>query len=260
MRRAEEDIKDLLTEEVPPRRTVFGRMLTIIGAFATEPNGGLTVSGVAATTGLPMSTVHRLCRQLEAERLLERSTDGRYYVGIRLWELGLLAPRSQGLRQLALPFLEDLYEVTHQHVQLMVLDGVDAVVVERLSARDAVRLAGRPGGRLPAHATSGGALLLAHADEDLVRAVLAQPLQRFTPATIVTEPLLRATLTLARRQGWIVFKDHLTLGSVSVAAPVVGPRRRVIAAVSVIADGADGDRLVPAVLTTARAIGRALRA
>jgi DNA-binding IclR family transcriptional regulator len=239
-------------------RTVLGRTLAIVGAFAREPGRGLTASAVAESTGLPMSTVHRLCRQLEAERVLERSPDGRYRVGLRLWELGLLAPRSQGLRQIALPFLEDLHEVTRQHVQLMVLDGTDAVVVERLSARDAVQLAGRPGGRLPVHATSGGVVLLAHAAEEVVAAVLAEPMQRFTSATIGSEPQLRATLSLARRQGWIALGEHLTPGSVSVAAPVVGPRRRVVAAVAVIVDGVDGEPLVPAVLTTARAIGRAL--
>lgn len=238
-------------------RTV-GRALTILGAFAAEPDHGLTVSGVAERTGLPMSTVHRLCGQLEREHVLERSPNGRYRVGLRLWELGLLAPRSQGLREIALPYLEDLYAVTHQHVQLVVLDGVDAVVVERLSARDAVRLAGRAGGRLPVHATSGGVVLLAHEDEDAVGAVLAEGLQRFTPATIASEPTLRATLSLARRQGWIALKDQLTPGSVSVAAPIVGARRRIVAAVSVITDAGDGDHLVPAVLTTARAIGRAL--
>jgi DNA-binding IclR family transcriptional regulator len=239
-------------------RTVFGRTLTILGAFAAGPDRRLSASAIALSTGLPMSTVHRMCRQLERERVLERSTDGRYHVGLRLWELGLLAPRSQGLRQVALPFLEDLHEVTHQHVQLMVLDGTDAVVVERLSARDAVQVAGRPGARLPVHATSGGILLLAHAADGFVQDVLAAGLQRCTPATITTEPMLRAALSLARRQGWMVLKEHLTPGSVSVAAPVLDARRRVVAAVSVIADGTDGDRLVPAVLTTARAIGRAL--
>ena len=240
------------------RRTVFGRALAILGTFAAVQERGLTVTEVAESTGLPMSTVHRLCRQLERERVLERSPDGAYHVGIRLWELGLLAPLSQGLRLVALPFLEDLYEVTHQNVQLMVLDGIDAVVVERLSARDAVQLAGRAGGRLPAYATSGGVVLLAHAGAEVVDAVLADGMRRFTPATITTAPVLAATLSLARRQGWIVLTDQLTPGSVSVASAVVDRHRRVVAAVSVVADGADGERLVPAVRTAARAIGRAL--
>jgi DNA-binding IclR family transcriptional regulator len=90
--------------------------------------------------------------------------------------------------------------------------------------------------------------------------VLGEPLQRFTAATITSEPQLRAALALVRRQGWIVLRDHLTPSSVSVAAPVTDSRQRVVAAVSVVMDGADGDRVVPAVRTAARAIGRALGA
>lgn len=238
--------------------TVFGRALEIIGAFAEAPEAGLTLTGIAQRSGLPMTTVHRLVGRLEDERLLERDGDGRYRVGLRLWELGLLAPRPQGLRRAALPVLEDLYEVAHQNVQLMVLDGTEAVVVERLSARDAIRLEGRTGGRLPIHATSGGVVLLAFAPEDALAAVLAQPLQRFTPSTIASEAQLRATLALVRRQGWIVLRDHLTPGSVSVAAPVRDGRQRVVAAVSVVSDAADGDHLVPAVRTAALAIARTL--
>jgi DNA-binding IclR family transcriptional regulator len=237
---------------------VFGRTLTILGAFADAPEAGLTLTQLAQRSGLPMTTVHRLAGQLEEERVLERGPAGRYRVGLRLWELGLLAPRAQGIRRLALPMLEDLYEVTHQNVQLMVLDGVDAVVVERLSARDAVRLEGRTGGRLPVHATSGGIVLLAHAEPAVLEQVLAEPMQRFTAATITSEPQLRAALSLARRQGWIVLRDHLTPNSVSVAAPVTNDRQQVVAAVSVITDSTDGDLVVPAVRTTARAIGRAI--
>jgi len=239
--------------------TVFGRALEIIGTFAAAPEAGLTLTGIAQRSGLPMTTVHRLVGRLEEERLLERDGDGRYRVGLRLWELGLLAPRPQGLRRAALPVLEDLYEVAHQNVQLMVLDGTAVVVVERLSARDAVRLAGRTGGRLPAHATSGGIVLLAAADEETVSRVLAEPLERYTPSTIVSEAQLRATLALARRQGWIALRDHLTPGSVSVAAPVRDARQQVVAAVSVISDALEGDQLVPAVRTAALAIGRTLR-
>jgi DNA-binding IclR family transcriptional regulator len=244
--------------EREPVRSLLGRALEVVGAFADAPEAGLTLTGIARRCGLPMTTAHRLVQRLADERLLERADDGRYRVGLRLWELGLLAPRPQGLRRVALPVLEDLYEVAHQNVQLMVLDGTEAVVVERLSARDAIRLEGRTGGRLPIHATSGGVVLLAAAAEDVLAAVLEAPLERFTPSTIASEAQLRATLQLARRQGWIALRDQLTPGSVSVAAPVRDARRQVIAAVSVVADGAEGDHLVPAVRTAALAIGRSI--
>ena len=239
-------------------RSAIDRSLRIIGAFSGAPAAGLTAAAIADRTALPTSTVYRICGRLEEERLLERTPGGRYRVGLRLWELGLLAPRASGLRETALPYLEDLYEVVHENVQLLVLDGTEVVVVERLSAHDAVRLAGRPGGRLPVHATSGGLLLLAHADEQVLDAVAEAPMERFTPATIVTSKRLRAEVALARPQGWVVLREHLTAGSVSVAAPVFDRRRSAVAAVSVVSDLSSGDRVLGAVLTTARAVSRAL--
>lgn len=241
-------------------RGVFARAMLILGAFADAPDGRLSLTAITDRTGLPLPTVHRFCRQLEDEGALERTSSGYYRIGLRLWELGLLAPRAQGLRAAALPYLEDLYEVTHQNVQLVVLDGAEAVVVERLSARDAVRLQSRAGGRLPVHATSGGILLLANSDESAIAAVLGRPLERFTAATIQTEAELLAAVDTARRQGWIALHDHLTSGSVSVAALVSGRGGEPIAAVSVVTSASeDVGRLVPAVRTTARGISRALR-
>jgi DNA-binding IclR family transcriptional regulator len=248
-----------LGEQDVAGRTVLGRALALLGAFERAPDRRQTLTELAATTGLPLTTVHRLCAELTRQGVLERGADGRFGVGLKLWELGMLAPRAHGLREAALPFLEDLYEVTHENVQLVVLDGTEAVVVERLRARNAVRLVSRAGGRLPIHATSGGLVLLAHAGEDAVRAVVAAGLPPYSPSTITTEEAIRAALALARRQGWLELRDHLTVGSTSLAAPVIVKGRGAVAAVSVVgAAGDDPVRLLPALLTTARGIARAL--
>ncbi|MDH2443181.1 IclR family transcriptional regulator [Amnibacterium sp. CER49] len=240
-------------------RSVFGRAMRLLAAFsAGTPE--LPLTALAARSGLPLTTAHRLCAQLEREGVLERLPDGRYRVGLRLWELGMLAPRAHGLREVALPFLEDLYEVTHENVQLVVLDPPEAVVVERLRARTAVRLVSRAGGRLPVHATSGGLVLLAHADPATVASVLAAPLRRYTAATLTTEPEIRAALALARRQGYLELHEHVTPGAVSIAAPIL-VRRQAVAAVSVVGEpSADARALIPALLTTTRGIARALGA
>ena len=238
---------------------VVARVSAVLGAFSTAPAEGLTLTQLAERCRLPLTTAHRLAGQLERERVLERSPDGRYRIGLKLWELGMLAPRGHGLREIALPYLEDLYEVTHENVQLLVLDGAEVVVVERLRARNAVQLRSRPGGRLPAHATSGGIVLLPSAPE-VFDAVAAGPFERFTAATIGDAEQLRAAVMLARRQGWCELRGHLTPGSVSIAAPVV-LHGRGVAAVSVVGEiDTDSGPLIPALLTTARAIARALAA
>lgn len=241
------------------RETVTARVLAVLGAFTAE-HPELTLTALARRAGLPLSTAHRLVGELAAWGALERGEDGRYRVGLRLWEVGALAPRSLGLRESAMPFLEDLYEVTRQNVQLAVLDGTEVVYVERLSARGAVDVITRVGSRLPLHATGVGLVLLAHAPAALQEQVLAGPLRRWTDRTLTDPAELRRVLADVRRTGVAVSDGQIELVALSVAAPVRGPRGEVVAALSVVVPSAGSDprSYAPVVRAAARGISRAL--
>jgi DNA-binding IclR family transcriptional regulator len=245
---------------VPPA-SVGGRLLGILTAF-TEDRPLLTLSEISERTGLPLTTAHRLVGELTAGGALERGPDRRYRIGLRLWEIGSLAPRSVGLRESALPFIEDLYEATHQHAQLAVLDGHDVVFLERISGRHAVEIISRVGGRLPAHATGVGLVLLAHADRALQEEVLAGPLKQYGPKTIHTAHQLRRVLADVRRDGIAISVGQIEPFVLSVAAPIFGPDDTVIAALSVVvpSDNCDPRALVPVVRAAARGISRVLGA
>lgn len=93
---------------------VIGRALQILGAFTAE-HPYLSLSDLARRASLPVSTVHRMLGELLAWGALERDAQGRYRVGLRLWEVGSLAPRSQGIRELAMPHLHDLSALTREN-------------------------------------------------------------------------------------------------------------------------------------------------
>ena len=243
--------------------SVTSRVLGILAAFsAQQPR--LTLSEIGRRTGLPLTTAHRLVGELTEWGALERDEAGRYRIGLRLWEVASLAPRGLGLRERALPFLEDLYEVTHENVQLAVRDGAEAVYVERLTGRQAVALVSRVGGRLPLHATGVGQVLLAHAPPEFQDEVLAAPLKAFTKYTVTDPKRLRSILAEVRRTGIALCDRQVDPESLSVAAPVFGVDAvgapGVVAALSVVvrSDGADRLGLVPAVRAAARGISRTL--
>ncbi|MFI5916716.1 IclR family transcriptional regulator [Dactylosporangium sp. NPDC051541] len=240
-------------------RTVTSRVLSLLGAFNGE-HRRLSLSQISRRAGMPLATTHRLVGELAAWGALERDADGRYQIGLRLFEVAALAPRGLGLREAAMPYLEDLYEATHQHVQLAVLEGSDVVYVERISGRAALVVRSRVGGRLPAHATGVGLVLLAHAPRAVVEEYLARPLVAFTPLTIADPERLRTTLAKVRRAGHAVSDRQVQMDAVSVAAPVRDVEGRVVAALSVIVpfDGLQPSALVPAVVTAACGISRTL--
>jgi DNA-binding IclR family transcriptional regulator len=241
--------------------SVVDRVLDVFGAFSPD-RPALSLSELSRRAGLPLSTTHRIVGELSRRGALERQTDGQYRVGLWLWEVASLSPRGMGLREAAMPFLEDLYEATHENVQLAVLDAPEVVYVERLSGRHAVNVVTRVGGRLAAHATGVGLALLAHAPAEVQEQVLAGPLTAYTAKTICSPEQLRRVLADVRRDGFVISDQQVELVSLSVAAPVYGPEDSVVAAISIVVptQGADPRTLVPAVRAAARGISRSLGA
>ncbi len=219
----------------------------------------LSLSDLARRSGMPVSTALRLARQLVEQGALERR--GRSYViGLRLWELASLAPRSQGLREAAMPVMGDLSVATGQHVLLAVREGTEAVLVERLSGRSAMTVLYRVGGRLPLHSTGVGLVLLAHADREFQEQILARPLVHEPERRPVDLPALRRRLADTRRDGLVIVHRNVPEPLVAVAAPIRGEADEVVAAISVVIPAGDMDakRVGPAVQAGARAISRGL--
>jgi DNA-binding IclR family transcriptional regulator len=240
-------------------RPAAGKLLDILAAFrADRPE--LRLSDISRLAGLPLTTTHRLVRELTVWGALERSATGSYHIGLRLWEVASLAPRGLRLREIALPYLEDLYEATHENVQLAVREGLELVFVERLLGRDAVPVLTRVGGRFALHATGVGLVLLAFAPAEVQEHVLDGPLERWTPKTITSQAQLRRVLADVRQRDYAVSDRQVTMDSLSVGAPIRAAGDEVVAALSLVvhSDGAQPGTLAAPVRAAARAISRAL--
>jgi DNA-binding IclR family transcriptional regulator len=238
---------------------VLARALQILGAFSAQRTA-MTLSELSRQTGLPVSTVHRMLGELVEWGALERGEDGCYRVGLRLWEVAALAPRGAGLRERALPFLEDLSQITRENAQLAVREGTELVFVERIAGTGAVPVLTRVGGRFALTATGVGLVLLAHAPPEVQEEVLAGPIDRFTPRTVTDPGELRRMLADVRTSGFAVSDRQVTMDALSVAAPVHDGRGAVVAAVSLVVrhGSASPHALAPLLRTSARAISRAL--
>lgn len=175
----------------PSGESLIERVVRILESFDAH-SPVLTISEIARRADLPVTTAHRLVTDLLDIRLLERTGDRGIHVGVRLWELSARASGVIRLRDVALPFMEDLHAVVRQHTQLGVLDGDEVLSIERLSTPGSIINATHVAGRLPAHACSAGLVLLAYSAEERREELLAQPLERYTARTIVDPTKLRA--------------------------------------------------------------------
>ena len=233
--------------------SVVDRVVRLISVFPEDVNA-LQLSELAARADLPLATTHRLVRQLAEHGLLETAPGGLVRPGLRLWELVNRASPALALRQAAMPFMEDIQQVLNQNVNLAVLDGWDALFVERLSRPGSVANRARIAGRMPLHITSAGLALMAHQDKGLQAAYLDQ----FTdPEGKVSRDELRALLSETSRQGFAQLKGAVDPDTWGIAVPVLN-RRRAVAALGVVVPLREMSlqALVPALQTAARGIAR----
>lgn len=242
-----------------PGRSVSSRLLDLMFSFGPGETE-LSLAQLSRKTGLPHPTTRRLVLELAKAGALEQRPDGRFTVGLRLWQLGTLAPLTESLRTMAQPYMEDLYTTLHQHVQLAVLEGTEAVVIERLSAPQAVGLMSRVGGRLPLHCSGVGKVLLSYGGPDLAREILDGELRRFTSKTVTEPDALRRELAECRRTGSALVRGELTEGADSIATRIMNSEGRVVAALSVVVrtGSVQPQAVLPSVITSGLAISRTL--
>lgn len=228
------DTTDVPAEAGKYRIQAIERAVAILGAFsAEEPELG--VSDLAVRLGLHKSTVHRFVVNLEAAGLLERNRHtARYRLGLRIFELGGLVLQQMNLWEEALPFLEGLVRDSHETGHIAVLAGGEAVYIEKVEARRALRIPSAIGRGYPAHATSLGKVLLAGVDERQLEAILAdRGLHRFAPNTITDADQLRAELDRVRERGYGVDDQEYEEGLRCIGAPVIGHTGQVVAAIGI---------------------------
>lgn len=243
----------------PAGEPVIDRAFALLAAF-TQTRRTLSLSELARATDQPTSTTLRLAQRLVAAGALERKQDGRYVVGLRMWEMGALAPRGMGLRQFALPYMTELAETTHENVLLVVLDGNRGLVIERLSGLHATEMEFGVTGSMPLHLTSSGLVLLANAEPVLQEKVLNAPMPMRPMTTLASPVEMRARIAQIRRDGFCVMKGG-PMPVASVAAPIHGKGQEVVAALSVVMHPTriDPASLVPPVRAAAWAVSRDLQ-
>lgn len=210
------------------------RAVAILNTFSVE-EPELGVTELADRLELHKSTVHRFLVNLEAAGLVERNRHtSRYRLGLRIFELGGLVLQQMNLWDEALPFLEGLVRDSGETGHLAVLDGGEAVYIEKVEARRALRIPSAIGRGYPAHATSLGKILLAHLETGARDALIEERgLHRCAPNTITDPDLLREELAEIRRQGYAVDDEEYEEGLRCIGAPIVGHTGQIVAAMGI---------------------------
>ena len=220
----------------PRKRTRLSSVansLRLIKAFS-EDHYEIGISDLAKRLGLAKSTVHRLASTLLDQGMLEQNAgDGKYHLGLALFELGTLVRRKMDFTQEARPLLRSVLEKTGETVHLAILDHDSVLYLISMESRQALRMGSKVGTRAPVHATAAGKALLAFQPEEEIARVIARGLPPSTPNTVVDAKRLVRELALVRTRNYATDDEESEVGLRSIAAPIRNDSGGVIAAISI---------------------------
>ncbi|MEU1663929.1 IclR family transcriptional regulator [Streptomyces sparsogenes] len=238
---------------------VIGKLFAVLDHLAAA-GGQSTLAHVAAATGLPKPTVHRIIKDLRSWGAVEASGDW-LKLGPRLFELGQLVPSTRNLRSAALPFMQDLYEATRETVHLGVREGGHVVYVEKITGHRSGATPTSVGGRMPAVYTGIGKAMLAYLPSEEVDAAVRAAGPPRTPTSIASRDVLNQHLATVRERGVAYDREESQAGLVCVAAPILDRTGAVVAGLSVAGPAGrfTPARFEAAVLTAAHGVRRMLR-
>lgn len=202
----------------------LSRGLQIVDVL-TSAQSCLTLSEVAAQTGLDSSTTLRLLHSLSERGYVVRDdSKKRYLAGPRaLSPLPLFHPLTTFRRE-AEPVLKSLVQRTGQTCALVLFVGSERLVVDFFRGKEPLSLYYDTWLRTPLHATASGKLLLAWLPAAEQESLLGTgPYEAHTAATITDPAILRAQLEDVSRQGHAVARGEAFLDFVAIAAPLMMP-------------------------------------
>ena len=198
----------------------------------------VTLAEFARALNMPKSTVSRFLSTLEYIGFVTREKDGgKFYLGLRLFELGCKAIDDVGLRKKAIPEMSRLCSKINEDVLLTVIEGTRITYLDKIGSAQAVVTQERVGSTAPAYCVSSGKVMIAY-DEDRLEQVIKSGLKAFTPLTIVDPDKLRRECEKIRKRGYAINRSEYRIGAAGIAAPIFGANGTVVGAISTAAPAA----------------------
>ncbi|HWA96051.1 MAG TPA: IclR family transcriptional regulator [Terracidiphilus sp.] len=199
-----------------------------------ESDTPLGLAQVAASLQLHKSTAHRFLMVLERHHMVERTSGGKFRLGLRLFDYGNRAIEQYDLRERAQPHLRRLVAETEETAHLCILEQARVIYIDKIEPARSVRMITRIGSSNSVHCTSVGKAMLAFLPEDRMAEVVRRTrFERHTSRTIASAEALRAEIEKTRRRGYAVDDEELEEGLRCIAVPLLDAQRYPVAAISV---------------------------
>ena len=213
-----------------------GKSMDVLRAFAGAGRY-LSLTDIAARSGLDKSTAQRMTHTLHELGYLEKCVDTRRYaLGAPLLDFSYQYLRTHPLVELATPHLIELRRECEERVDMSLFDTSTLVYVVRLQSKREKFYTTLAGRRMPVFCTAGGRAMLACLPEDEARTIVETgERQKLTPHTLTDVDRVMEKIAQARLDGFAVAEQEAIPGEIAIGGAIVDGGGRPIGAVHIAA-------------------------
>jgi DNA-binding IclR family transcriptional regulator len=196
--------------------------------------GEIGLTELSLSTGLNKATVYRISSLLMKRGYVSRgSKRGKYFPGLKFAQYRNLANISLGMREQVLPYLQKLSNETCETVNCTMLDGLDLISIAVVASPNILQVAPGAINKYPLHCTSMGKIFLAEMPNERIDEIIRiVGLKVYTDNTIIDGSRLKAEIEIVKQDGVAFDREEYLSGVKSVAAPIKGQDRNIVAAIS----------------------------
>lgn len=192
----------------------------------TEISNGLNY-GVSAT-------YHLLNTLKECNIIVQNDRTKKYSLGLKLWQIGMLAYGQNHISITLRPYLRKLRDLTGETANLTIMDNYQIVYIAQEESNRLVKMFTTTGATAPLHCTGAGKILLAHKPEEIQNLILERiELTKYTDNTIVNKEELLNELKKIRENGYGFDNEERELGVSCIGAPVFDLNNDAIACITI---------------------------
>jgi DNA-binding IclR family transcriptional regulator len=197
--------------------------------------GEASLGELSGRINAPRSTTHSILSTLEAAGLVTKHPQHKTYrLGVGVLELGGAYSAQTSLLRAFNVVARTMVEQCGETVKLAVLDEREVIYIGKQEGTSPVRMVARVGGRLPAHPTAVGKVLLAGMPAEALEALYHNiDMVALTPNTTSSLEALREQLAQIRVQGYAIEREETAHGLQCVAAPVRDQQGLAVAGLSI---------------------------
>lgn len=211
------------------------RALNIIECFDSRDKQ-LSLSEISERVDLNISTTHGLLQTLLANSYINKAPEtGKYKLGLKFLEKGILVSEGLDLREAGRPYLKRITDKYQETSHLCIYQDGEIYCIDKMESPQAyLIMSSKVGRKLPIHATASGKVILANLSEkELLIANAHNDLIKLTNNTLTEIQEIKGVLGTIIDQGYAIENEETEMGAYSIAAPIRNYKGQVFGSISI---------------------------